>query len=30
VQAHVREHDVNAWIELQLAALDDVVPAARR
>jgi trehalose 6-phosphate synthase len=29
IRAHVRENDVNAWIELQLAALDAVVPAAR-
>jgi trehalose 6-phosphate synthase len=30
VQAHVRENDVNAWIDRQLSALDDVVPAMRR
>ena len=30
VRAHVRENDVNAWIDRQLAALDDAVPAARR
>jgi trehalose 6-phosphate synthase len=30
VREHVQENDVNAWIDLQLAALDDVVPAARR
>jgi trehalose 6-phosphate synthase len=30
IRAHVRENDVNAWIDLQLAALDDVVPAMRR
>ena len=30
LRAHVRENDVNAWIDLQLAALDDVVPATRR
>jgi trehalose 6-phosphate synthase len=29
VQAHVRENDVSAWIDRQLSALDDVVPAAR-
>jgi trehalose 6-phosphate synthase len=25
IRAHVREHDVNAWVELQLAALEGVV-----
>jgi trehalose 6-phosphate synthase len=30
IRAHVREHDVTAWIELQLAALDGVAPSARR
>jgi trehalose 6-phosphate synthase len=30
MQAHVREHDVHAWLDLQLAALDAVVPAAQR
>jgi trehalose 6-phosphate synthase len=30
IRAHVREHDINAWIDVQLAALDDVVPAIRR
>jgi trehalose 6-phosphate synthase len=30
IRAHVREHDVNAWIELQLGALDGVGAAARR
>jgi trehalose 6-phosphate synthase len=30
IRAHVREHDVNAWIELQLAALDRVASTARR
>jgi trehalose 6-phosphate synthase len=30
IRAHVREHDIHAWIELQLAALDEVVPAAQR
>jgi trehalose 6-phosphate synthase len=30
IRAHVREHDVSRWIDLQLAALDRVAPAARR
>jgi trehalose 6-phosphate synthase len=30
IRAHVREHDVNAWLDLQLAALDRVDSAARR
>jgi trehalose 6-phosphate synthase len=29
IRAHVRENDIHAWIELQLAALDEV-PAAQR
>ncbi|HYY03753.1 MAG TPA: trehalose-6-phosphate synthase [Gaiellaceae bacterium] len=30
LQTHVREHDVHSWIDLQLAALDAVVPATQR
>jgi trehalose 6-phosphate synthase len=30
IRAHVREHDVGAWIELQLAALDRVASSVRR
>jgi trehalose 6-phosphate synthase len=30
MREHVREHDVDAWIDLQLAALDAVTPAAQR
>jgi trehalose 6-phosphate synthase len=30
IRAHVREHDVNAWIELQLAAVDRLGASARR
>src|SRR3954468_5322239 len=30
IRAHVREHDVNAWIELQLAAVDTLGASARR
>jgi trehalose 6-phosphate synthase len=30
MQAHVREHDVHTWIDMQLAALDAVVPAPQR
>jgi trehalose 6-phosphate synthase len=30
IRGHVREHDVDAWIGAQLAALDAVVPAAQR
>ncbi len=30
IRAHVREHDIGAWIELQLAALDRVSLPARR
>jgi trehalose 6-phosphate synthase len=29
IQARVRENDVHAWIDVQLAALDSVVAAAR-
>jgi trehalose 6-phosphate synthase len=29
IEAHVREHDLAAWIELQLADLDEVGAAAR-
>ncbi len=30
IRAHVREHDVGAWIDVQLAALDRVAAPARR
>jgi trehalose 6-phosphate synthase len=30
IRAHVREHDLSAWVEAQLAALDGVVVPARR
>jgi len=30
IRAHVREHDVNAWLDLQLAALDRVATTAQR
>jgi trehalose 6-phosphate synthase len=30
IRKHVRAHDVNEWLELQLAALDRVVAPARR
>jgi trehalose 6-phosphate synthase len=30
IRMHVREHDVNAWLEVQLAALDHVGTTARR
>jgi trehalose 6-phosphate synthase len=30
IRAHVREHDVSAWLNLQLAALDRVATTARR
>jgi trehalose 6-phosphate synthase len=30
IRAHVREHDIGAWIELQLVALDRVAAPARR
>jgi trehalose 6-phosphate synthase len=30
IRRHVREHDVNEWLELQLAALDRVAATARR
>ena len=30
IRAHVREHDVSRWIDLQLAALDRVATPARR
>jgi trehalose 6-phosphate synthase len=30
IRAHVREHDVSGWIDVQLAALDRVVAPARR
>jgi trehalose 6-phosphate synthase len=30
IRAHVREHDIGAWIELQLGALDRVAALARR
>jgi trehalose 6-phosphate synthase len=30
IRAHVREHDVSAWLDLQLAALDRVATTARR
>jgi trehalose 6-phosphate synthase len=30
IRTHVREHDVNAWLEVQLAALDHVGTTARR
>ena len=30
IREHVREHDVGAWIDLQLAALDRVAAPARR
>ncbi len=30
IRAHVREHDVNAWLDLQLAALDRAAATARR
>jgi trehalose 6-phosphate synthase len=30
IRAHVREHDITAWIELQLMALDRVAAPARR
>ena len=29
IRAHVREHDVSSWIEVQLAALDRVAAPAR-
>ena len=30
IRAHVRKHDVNEWLQLQLAALDRVAATARR
>jgi trehalose 6-phosphate synthase len=30
IQSQVREHDVQAWLALQLAALDEVAAALRR
>lgn len=30
IRTHVREHDVNAWLEVQLAALDRVATTAQR
>jgi trehalose 6-phosphate synthase len=30
IRAHVREHDVNAWLDLQLTALDRIATTARR
>jgi trehalose 6-phosphate synthase len=30
IRAHVREHDVNEWLDLQLAALDRIATTARR
>jgi trehalose 6-phosphate synthase len=30
IRAHVREHDVTAWLEMQLAALDAVATPSRR
>jgi trehalose 6-phosphate synthase len=30
IRKHVREHDVNEWLELQLVALDRVAATARR
>jgi trehalose 6-phosphate synthase len=30
IRAHVREHDVNAWLDLLLAALDRIASTARR
>jgi trehalose 6-phosphate synthase len=30
IRTHVREHDVNAWLDLQLAALDRISATARR
>jgi trehalose 6-phosphate synthase len=30
IRSHVREHDVNAWLDLLLAALDRVAATARR
>jgi trehalose 6-phosphate synthase len=30
IRAHVREHDLSAWVEAQLAALDSVAVTARR
>jgi trehalose 6-phosphate synthase len=30
IRAHVREHDVTAWLELQLAALDAIAAPVRR
>src|SRR5262249_37953444 len=30
ITAHVREHDINEWLDLQLAALDRVATTARR
>jgi trehalose 6-phosphate synthase len=30
IRAHVREHDVSAWLNIQLAALDKVAATARR
>jgi trehalose 6-phosphate synthase len=30
IREHVREHDVNGWLDLQLAALDRVATTARR
>jgi trehalose 6-phosphate synthase len=30
IRAHVREHDVNEWVDLQLAALDRVAATSRR
>jgi trehalose 6-phosphate synthase len=29
IRAHIREHDVSSWIDLQLAALDRVAAPAR-
>ena len=29
IRAHVREHDVSEWVDVQLAALDRVAPASR-
>jgi trehalose 6-phosphate synthase len=30
IRTHVREHDVNAWLEVQLTALDRVATTAQR
>jgi trehalose-6-phosphate synthase len=29
IRAHVREHDINAWLERQLAALESTAAPAR-